>query len=123
MQQEEIFIELGLWISELVLLPPICLFFSCVDPDPQSFLNTEPIWIRMHNTGFNNDDTYLGKNPAPHHGLWARAVLPGKLEQAGHQAEGGQPHSWHTVQQSSVSDPEPDSEVFWILIRNPDPGA
>ena len=36
----------------LHLLPLIYPRFTCLDPDPTKVLNTDPTWIRIHNSGF-----------------------------------------------------------------------
>ena len=68
------------WVSELwiyilnrtgtyIFLPPFYFIFTCVDPDPYSeygsgfgpkkLLNTDPIWIRIHNTGPGEENVLL----------------------------------------------------------------
>ena len=53
MAPEESFRQLGLQMVNFFLLV-FCLlfvlFFTFVDPDPQSSFFTDPIWNRIHNT-------------------------------------------------------------------------
>ena len=73
MTPKEMFTQLSLWIVNLYLksdtfLPPFYPIYACVDPDPYSeygsgsrkFLNTDPIRIRIHNTGSFNEKAYSG---------------------------------------------------------------